>query len=109
MKLHTVSMALLLDFYGELLPQKQRSYMDAYYDQDLSLAEIAENEGVSRQGVHDALKRAEAALEDYEKKLGCAEKLLHRKSVAAELRNAAEQADETLRPVLDRAVQALED
>ena len=106
---NNVSFTLLFDFYGDLLPEKQRAYVDAYYNQDLSLAEIAENEGVSRQGVHDALSRAEAALTAYEEKLECAAKSLRRRQAAKELRLAAEHADNALKAAVDAACRALED
>ena len=64
-------MSLLLDYYGNLLTQKQKTYFDLYYNQDLSLAEIAEQEGISRQGVHDTITRTEAILRDMEKATGC--------------------------------------
>ena len=67
----TVRMALLFDYYGDLLTDKQREYFDLYYREDLSLSEIAENEGVSRQAVRDMLVRAEGILEDTERKTGC--------------------------------------
>ncbi len=60
---------LLLDFYGEMLTAKQRDFLDLYYNEDLSLSEIAENEGITRQGVRDAIKRAEVQLFDMESKL----------------------------------------
>ena len=63
------SIALLLDFYGELLTEKQREFLEYYYNEDLSLAEIAANEGITRQGVRDAIKRAEHALFDMEEHL----------------------------------------
>lgn len=65
-----LQIALLKDFYGAILTEKQLSFLDYYYDDDLSLAEIAENEGITRQGVRDAIKRAEAQLIETEKKLG---------------------------------------
>ncbi len=63
-------MALLADFYGPLLTEKQRNVWDLHYQQDLSLAEIAELEHISRQAIHDLLKRTERILADYEDKLG---------------------------------------
>lgn len=71
MKRDAVAMTLLFDYYGALLTQKQQELFDQYYNQDLSLAEIAENEGISRQGVHDAIARAEALLLEFEQKTGC--------------------------------------
>ena len=66
-----LEMTLLFDYYGELLTEKQYTCFDLYYNQDLSLAEIAEEAGISRQGVHDSLARAEAALAAMEEKTGC--------------------------------------
>ena len=71
MKHNALEMTLLLDYYGELLTEKQKTCFDLYYNQDLSLGEIAEEAGISRQGVHDSLARAEAVLLDLEQKLGC--------------------------------------
>ncbi|MBQ7579706.1 MAG: DNA-binding protein [Clostridia bacterium] len=65
-----LQVALLKDFYGKILTEKQLSFLDYYYDDDLSLAEIAENEGITRQGVRDAIKRAEFQLFEAEEKLG---------------------------------------
>ena len=71
MKHNALEMTLLLDYYGELLTEKQRTCFDLYYNQDLSLGEIAEEAGISRQGVHDSLARAEASLLAMEEKTGC--------------------------------------
>ena len=62
----------LYDFYNGLLTEKQRDCLNMHYLQDLSLAEIAEEFSVSRQAVHDILRRAEQTLEEYEEKLGLA-------------------------------------
>ena len=60
---------MLLDVYGDMLTVKQREFLDYYYNDDLSLSEIADNVGITRQGVRDSIKRAEAQLEEMEEKL----------------------------------------
>lgn len=67
-------LAFLLDFYSGLLTEKQASVLDGYYNQDLSLAEIAEEMRISRQGVMAFLKQGEKHLRSFEEKLGLAEK-----------------------------------
>ena len=57
-----LNVSILLDFYGAMLTEKQREAVEYYYNDDLSLSEIADNQGISRQGVRDAIKRAEALL-----------------------------------------------
>lgn len=69
-----LAVTVLLDFYGDMLTQKQRDFLGYYYNDDLSLAEIAENEGITRQGVRDAIKRAEAQLFEMESRLGLAKR-----------------------------------
>ena len=70
MKNQTYRMTMLFDFYGEILTDRQKEFFDLYYNEDLSLAEIAENYGISRQGVRDVIVRAEAILTDLEDKTG---------------------------------------
>lgn len=67
-----LKLVILLDFYGGLLTEKQASALDGYYNQDLSLAEIAEEMGISRQGVMAFLKQGEKHLRSFEEKLGLA-------------------------------------
>ncbi len=77
--------ALLYDFYGELLTAHQQSiYEDAVYN-DMSLGEIAEERGISRQGVHDLIKRCDRILQDYESKLHLVERFDKAKSKVAEI------------------------
>ena len=71
MRHDALQMSLLFDYYGELLSEKQRTCFDLYYNQDLSLSEIAAELGVTRQGVHDSISRAEAALREFERVTGC--------------------------------------
>ena len=61
---------LLLDFNGEVLSDNQREMMDLYYNEDFSLSEIADEIGITRQGVRDAVRRAEESLDSLEEKLG---------------------------------------
>lgn len=74
-----VQIALLFDFYGLLLTEKQIEIVDMYYNNDLSLGEISEQQGISRQGVYDTLKRAEKTLYEYEEKLGLVDRFLKQK------------------------------
>lgn len=69
---------LLMDCYEDLLTSKQQEYLSLYYEEDLSLAEIAEDLNVSRNAVYDNLKRAVALMENYEKKLHLLEKHVQR-------------------------------
>lgn len=74
-----VQITLLFDFYGQLLTQKQIEAVDMYYNNDLSLGEISEQLGISRQGVYDTLKRAEKTLFEYEEKLGLVSRFTEQK------------------------------
>ena len=67
-----LEISYLLDFYGDMLTDKQRDVMEQYYNDDLSLAEIADNQGITRQGVRDAIKRGESLLLELEEKVGFA-------------------------------------
>lgn len=69
-----LQVTVLFDFYGDMLTEKQREVVDLYYNEDLSLAEIAEHSGITRQGVRDSIKRAEATLFDTEERLGLAQR-----------------------------------
>ncbi|MBP3705995.1 MAG: DNA-binding protein [Clostridia bacterium] len=78
----------LLDVYGNFLNEKQRALAEFYYNQDLSLGEIAENEGITRQGVNDAVKRATARLYDLENQCGYCKKFLRLKELNTSLKAA---------------------
>ena len=97
--------SLLLDFYGELLTQKQREYCDLHWNEDLSLAEIAQQGGLTRQGVWDILRRAEAALQVYEEKTGLVRRFMERREQIAAIREelaALLPEDEKSRDILAR-------
>ena len=80
-----LEMTLLFDYYGELLTDRQRMCFDLRHNQALSLAEIAEELNVSRQGVHDNLSRAEALLRNMEEKTGCVRRDLACRKAAQEI------------------------
>ncbi|HEY3364758.1 MAG TPA: YlxM family DNA-binding protein [Symbiobacteriaceae bacterium] len=86
-------MTLLLDFYGPLLTPRQQELMQAYYLEDLSLAEIAGEDGVSRQAVHDLIKRAETLLQEYEAKLGAVREYAERRDKLIRLEEALRRDD----------------
>ncbi len=69
-----LQITVLLDFYGDMLTDKQREVVENYYNDDLSLSEIAEEKNITRQGVRDAIKRSEALLVDMEERLGLAKR-----------------------------------
>lgn len=85
-----IEICLLLDFYGQLLTKRQEEIMNMYYNNDLSLGEIAENLGITRQGVHDNIKRSENTLIDMEKRLSLVEKFKNNK---AKVKTAVEQVN----------------
>lgn len=98
-----LEMTLLYDYYGDLLTERQRFCLDMRYNQDLSLGEIAEELGVSRQGVHDNLNRAEALLRNMEEKTGCVRRALSSRKAVEQIISAASQ----LRKYPDENVSAL--
>ncbi len=87
----TVERTMLFDFFGELLTEKQREYFDLHYNADLSLAEIAEQEGISRQGVWDIIRRAEATLRRAEEKTGLVRRFGELQRTVGELEARADE------------------
>lgn len=87
--MEALEMTLLFDYYGELLTERQRSCVDMRYNQDLSLSEIAEELGVSRQGVYDNLSRAEALLRNMEEKTGCVQRAMETRKAVREILDTA--------------------
>ena len=85
-----LGIAVLLDVYGNLLSDKQRDFLYDYYNEDLSLSEIAENSGISRQGVRDAVKRAEGQLIEFEEKLGFIRRTNELRKLLDEIRDCAD-------------------
>ena len=86
---------MLFDYYGDLLTEKQRECYDLRFNQDLSLQEIAEQYGASRQAVWDLVRRAEAALREFEEKTGLVARAVKRRTQVRELLALAEQLPES--------------
>lgn len=86
-----IELTYLYDFYGELLNEHQRRVYEDFVFNDLSLGEIAAEEGISRQGVNDMVKRCSKKLMDYEQKLHLVEKFLSIKNNVEEIHKLAQQ------------------
>lgn len=91
MKNQTYRMTMLFDLYGEVLTPRQKEFFDLYYNEDLSLAEIAENYGISRQGVRDVIVRAEAIMTDLEDKTGLMKRFMLMQQQVQAILDAAEK------------------
>jgi predicted DNA-binding protein YlxM (UPF0122 family) len=94
MELNTLNRTLLFDTYGDMLTDKQRLCFDLRYNQDYSLGEIGELEGISRQAVRDNIVRAEQLMQEMEEKIGAVRRLLQLEAVEQELRAAAHEAED---------------
>ena len=84
-----LTISMLYDFYGDLLTEKQQEVIELYYNEDLSLAEIASHSGITRQGVRDSIKRAEFQLTEFEEQLGLAGRFREIKSQLEEIKKNA--------------------
>ncbi len=91
MKSQAYRMTMLYDFYGEVLTERQKEFYDLYYNEDLSLGEIAENYSITRQGVRDVIVRAEKILTDLEDKTGLIRRFHTMRSQLLELQKDAEK------------------
>ena len=96
------NIGVLIDFYGSLLSSRQREIISLYYEEDLSLSEIAADVGITRQGVRDSVKKAEVILAKAEEKLGLAQRF---KELSEKMDIIKEKLlgldDEKLKPVID--------
>ena len=109
-----LEISILLDYYGGMLTQKQREVVEWYYNDDLSLAEIAEHTGITRQGVRDSIKRAEAQLIDCETRMGLRDRFESMQKFLDEIADqAAHVQDEVSKdpgggPIFNRAARIIE-
>ena len=100
-----VKQSYLYDFYGDLLTEHQKEIYEAYVLENLSLAEIAEEKSISRQGVHDIIRRCNAALEEYEAKLHLVEKFLKIKEEVSSIKQCKDI--EKVRSIADQILDTL--
>ncbi len=100
-------MALLFDYYGGMLTDKQRDCFDMRYNQDLSLGEIGEMLGVSRQAVNDNLTRTEALLRRMEENIGCVKRYKLARRAVSEIRDAAAVLDTSSDPAVSALAQQI--
>ena len=104
----SAELILLYDYYGDLLTDRQRECFELRYNQDLSLGEIGQELGISRQGVHDNLSRTEALLQNMEEKTGCVRRDRACRKAAVKIQALAEQLEAINDPdVLDLAKRIL--
>ena len=102
-----LEMALLFDYYGGMLTEKQRDCFDMRYNQDLSLGEIGEALGVSRQAVIDNLTRTEALLRRMEENIGCVKRDMIRRRAVHEILEAATVLDASSDPAILASAQRI--
>lgn len=102
-----LEMALLFDYYGGMLTEKQRDCFDMRYNQDLSLGEIGEALGVSRQAVNDNLTRTEALLRRMEENIGCVKRYKLAREALSEIRKAATVLDASSDPAVSALAQQI--
>ena len=107
MKNQAYRMAMLFDFYGDVLTDRQKEFYDLYYNEDLSLGEIAENYGITRQGVRDVIVRAEAILTDLEDKTGLIKRFHTMKQQLEQVQKDAQRLTELSQRYDDPELEAL--
>lgn len=105
-----IALNWLMDFYGPLLTENRARLLRLYCEEDLSLSELAEETGITRQGVHDALTKAQAQLEEYERKLGLVARFRRLENAVRDCRRALSRVDptEATRDALAEARRALD-
>ena len=97
----------LLDFYGDILPERRRDILDLYYNDDLSLSEIAEQMGITRQAVRDSIKKTEQELFFYEEKLGLRRRFTEAEGHVGAAISLCEAAGDALPPALADELEAI--
>ncbi len=104
----SVEVCLVLDFYGQLLTERTREILELRFQEDMSLAEIAEDRGISRQAAHDAIHRGVSSLKEYEDKLGLVSRFAaQKKTIAGAFAALEEHNEEKAKELLSTLVEEL--
>ena len=93
---------ILIDFYGDMLTEKQHAFLNYYYNDDLSLSEIAANEGITRQGVNDQIKRAVKSLNAFEEECRYCERFEQLRALASDLKAGDKKAAEKAAEIIEK-------
>ena len=105
--MNAIEITLLFDTYGGMLTEKQQEYLDMRYNQDMSLSEIAQSQGVSRQAVFDNLTRTEALLRRMEENIGSVKRDMLLRQAVQEILDAATVLDASSDPAVPASVQRI--
>lgn len=98
-----IELSMLYDFYGALLKENQRRMFEASVLEDYNYSEIAEDEGISRQGVYDAIRRASRQLREYEEKLGLVARFVRQKEQVKEMHHILQQMSGSMTDINNQA------
>ena len=104
-----IMISILCDIYGSLLTDKQKDVLDLYYNDNLSLSEIAEEIGITRQAVRDSIVKAEKKLYSFEDNLGLMEKIKKQKEIVEDLNKIQTEVSSSIKIKIDDIIQKIND
>ena len=104
-----IRISILCDIYGSLLTDKQKDVLDLYYNDNLSLSEIAEEINITRQAVRDSIVKAEKKLYCFEENLGLMEKMKKQKEIIADLNEIQTEVSSSIKTKIDNIIQKIND
>lgn len=102
-----IKISILCDIYGSLLTDKQKDVLDLYYNDNLSLSEIADEIGITRQAVRDAIVKAEKKLFSFEENLKLMEKMKNQKEIVENLKNIQNEVSNTIKQEIENIIQKI--
>lgn len=102
-----IKISILCDIYGSLLTDKQKDVLDLYYNDNLSLSEIADEIGITRQAVRDAIVKAEKKLFSFEENLKLMEKMKNQKEIVENLKNIQNEVSNTIKQEIENIIRKI--